>query len=139
MIVQDFTIDKYNWTVRVYYTVSFYPIEEIVEELVSLGCAHDDILDCIDAMEDFKYDTGSLHSNLYQRRSIAIIGPSSSAEEFSDTLTHEIGHLTAHIAIADNIDPFGEEIQYLAGYISKQAFVVAEKFLCSHCREELFK
>ena len=38
MIVQEFTLDKYDWKVKIYYAVSFYPIEDIVGDLVDLGC-----------------------------------------------------------------------------------------------------
>lgn len=139
MIRQDFTIDKYDWKVRIYYAMSFYPIEDIVKDLVLLKCDKEDMDHCIEVMENFEYDTGSMHSNLFQKRSVGIIGPSSSAEEFENTITHEIGHLAAHISIAYNIDPLGEEIQYIAGCISQKMFKVTEMFLCSHCREQLYE
>ena len=42
-----------------------------------------------------------------------------------------------HIARVDNIDPFGEELAYLAGEIGLQTFPIAKRFLCEHCREDL--
>ena len=138
MIVQEFTLDKYDWDVKVYYAVSHYPIEDITDDLVGLGCYEDDILTAIELMEDDGLDFASTHSNLIQRKTVIIFGESSSAKEFANTLAHEVGHLAAHISIADNIDPFGERIQYLAGEITQEMFDVTEAFLCEHCREKLY-
>lgn len=137
MIVQEFTIDDYDWKVKIYYSMSYYPLEEIIKDLNDLGCSSDDIEETIDLLDSKKYDAGVTHSNIYERRSVIIISPSSSAEEFFNTIIHEIGHITIHISIADGIDPFSEELQYLSGYIGKEAFKVCEKLLCNKCRKAL--
>lgn len=36
-----------------------------------------------------------------------------------------------------NIDPFGEEFQYLVGEIGQDMFPVAKIFLCDRCRKQL--
>ena len=138
MIVQEFTLNKYAWDVKIYYAVSFYPIEEIIDDLLDLGCQQTDIEITLESMEEDLMDFASTHSNLTQRKTVIILGKSSSAKEFANTLAHEVGHLAAHISIADNIDPFGEEIQYLAGKITEEMFDVSEKFLCEHCRNKLY-
>lgn len=137
MIVQEFTIDDYDWKVKIYYSMSYYPLEEIIKDLNDLGCSSDDIEETVELLENKKYDTGVTHSNIYKRESIIIISPSSSAEEFFNTIIHEIGHITMHICIADNMDPFSEELQYLSGYIGKEAFKVCESLLCNKCRKAL--
>ena len=38
-----------------------------------------------------------------------------------------------HIAEALGIDPFGEELQYLAGEIGRKTYPVARIYLCSRC------
>ena len=40
-----------------------------------------------------------------------------------------------HIAEALGIDPFGEELQYLAGKIGRKTYPVARMYLCSRCGE----
>lgn len=47
------------------------------------------------------------------------------------------GHLCRHISKAFGIDPYGEEAQYLSGYVGQKMFPVAKKFLCEHCRKGL--
>lgn len=138
MIVQEFTLNNYDWKVKVYYAVSFYPIEEVMKDLLDLGCTEEDMEITLNSMEENLVDFASTHSNLLQRETVIILGESSSAKEFANTLAHEVGHLAAHISIADNIDPFGEEIQYLAGKITEEMFAVSKEFLCEHCRKKLY-
>ena len=137
MYVQDFTLDRYDWLVRVYYAVSFYPIDDIVEDLYSLECDDDTIKDTVKALSKYSLNDGFIHSNIYSRKSVIIIGPTSSAEQFLDTWDHEKGHLAMHICIADELDPYSEEYQYLTGEIGRQMFPVAQKFLCDECRKHL--
>ena len=37
------------------------------------------------------------------------------------------------------VDPYGEEEQYLRGYIGQKMFLVAKKFLCECCRKKLIR
>ena len=139
MIVQEFTLSKYDWNIKIYYAISFYPVEDIVSDLIDLGCEDEDILIVKSLIKDDIVDFASTHSNLIKRKTVMIFGISSSASEFANSLAHEVGHLASHISIADNINPFGEEIQYLAGNITQQMFDVTERFLCEHCRQKLYK
>lgn len=137
MYVQDFTLDKYGWYVKVYYAVSFYPMEDIINDLYSVGCDEDTIEETVRELEKFNLNDGFIHSNVFSHRSLIIIGPTSSAEQFLDTWDHEKGHLAMHICIANDIDPLSEEYQYLTGEIGRQMFNVAQKFLCNECRKNL--
>lgn len=58
---------------------------------------------------------------------------------FQNSWDHEKGHLCRHISKAFGIDPYGEEAQYLSGYVGQKMFPVAKKFLCEHCRKGLEK
>lgn len=137
MIMQEFTLDKYGWFVRIYYAISFYPLDDIAKDLLALGCPEEDVEEEMDKLSEFKYDTGYIYSNINRKMSIIIIGPTKTPEEFQDTIDHEKGHLAMHICIAENIEPFSEEFQYLNGMIGQQVFKVAKHFLCEHCREKL--
>ena len=63
----------------------------------------------------------------------------STPEEFQNSWDHEKGHLCRHISKAFGIDPYGEEAQYLSGYVGQKMFPVAKKFLCEHCRKGMEK
>lgn len=139
MIVQDFTIDKYGWYVKVYYATSFYPFKEIENDLYSLGYDDVKVEETIEELKEYKENEGYIFTNIHADRSLIIIGPTTSAEDFQDTFDHEKGHLAMHIAIAKDIDPFSEEFQYLNGVIGKQMFRAGKMFLCEHCRTKLLE
>lgn len=134
MIIQEFTLDEYGWFVRVYYIIDKYPLDEIEKDLLALGCDEEDIEKEIEEMSKFKMNQGFIHSNLNRKMSIIIIGPTTNAAEFQDSLDHEKGHLAMHVSIANDIDPFSEKFQYLNGMIGHEMFLVAKEFLCDHCR-----
>ena len=139
MIVQDFTIDKYGWYVKVYYVTSFYSFREIENDLYSLGYDDEKVEEIINELKEYKENEGYIFTNIHADRSLIIIGPTTSAEDFQDTFDHEKGHLAMHIAIAKDIDPFSEEFQYLNGIIGKQMFKAGKMFLCEHCRTKLLE
>ncbi len=68
-----------------------------------------------------------------------VIAKTSSPEEFAHSYDHEKGHLAKHIALAYDIDPYGEEFQYMSGDIAKMMFPVARKFMCECCRKKLYR
>ncbi len=138
MIVQDFTLDEYEWYVKVYYSTGNYAFDAIRRDLFSLGCSDEEVQDTLVEISNMGYDDAKIMSNGFARRSLIIFSPSSSADEFLDTWDHEKGHLATHICIADNLDPYSEDYQYLTGNIGKQMFKVTKMFLCDKCREHIY-
>jgi len=137
MIIQEFTVDRYDWLVRVFYLIDTFPLGEIIESLQELGCDEGEAYDTAESLELEGYNVGATYSNMYKRESLVIIGKADSAEEFYDTFDHEKGHLVMHICIADSIDPFSEKFQYLSGEIAGSMFSAAKELLCEECRKRL--
>ena len=137
LLGQEFTLTKWDWHVRVFYVVDLIPIDFIIEELYGIGCDKNDINDAISVLDNDEDNRGITFSNDKERESIMVIGETSCPAQFSNSFDHEKLHLAMHIARVDNIDPFGEELAYLAGEIGLQTFPVAKRFLCEHCREDL--
>ena len=104
-----------RWVVDFLFAEEEYDIDGV------LACAYDagaseDALDEIEyAMAECGYDCGFTFTNPNKFRAVVAVGPTTSGEEFIDTLTHEIHHLA--VAIADNlgIDLESETPAYLAG------------------------
>lgn len=136
MIVQEFTLDECEWFVKVYYLIDKFPKEDIFGDLMNLGCSKEETIETVDSLESEGFNVGSIHSNIYRRRSLIVIGKADSTDEFFDTFDHEKGHLAMHICIADGIDPFSEDYQYLAGEIGKQMFKAAKELFCEECRKK---
>ena len=137
ILAQEFTLTKWDWRVRVFYVVDLIPIDFIIEELYGIGCTERDVDNAVKVLDNGKDNRGITFSNNEERESIIVIGETSCPAQFSNSFDHEKLHLAMHIARVNNIDPFGEELAYLAGEIGLQTFPIAKRFLCEHCREDL--
>ena len=139
MIVQDITLPRYRWRVRVYYAVTAYWTDDIIRDLASIGCHGTALRRAYASLTRGGLDTGLTYSNRRTHESVMVIGLTSSAEQFQNSLDHEKGHLVKHMSLAFSLDPYGEEQQYLSGEIGQRMFPVARRFLCEHCRKELYE
>ena len=139
MIVQDIILPEYRWRVRVYYAVTAYWTDDIIRDLASIGCHGTALRRAYASLTRGGLDTGLTYSNRRTHESVMVIGLTSSAEQFQNSLDHEKGHLVKHMSLAFSLDPYGEEQQYLSGEIGQRMFPVARRFLCEHCRKELYE
>nr|UVN06327.1 MAG: hypothetical protein [Bacteriophage sp.] len=137
MIIQEFYIPDYDWEVRVYYAVDCYYTDRIIADLQRVGCRGLDLANAYKNMRSCNLNTGITYSNIRNRQTVMVIALTSSPEEFQNSFDHEKGHLCRHISRVFGIDPYGEEAQYLSGYVGQKMFPVAKKFLCEHCRRSL--
>lgn len=133
-IIQEFYLKEWDWWVKVFYVVDSIPIDFIVSNLKKIGM--NDESEFTKLFEDAE-NKGYTYSNLSRRKSIIVIGETTCPIEFQHTFDHEKLHLAIHIAKEDHIDPFSEELAYLAGDIGMEMFPIAKRFLCEHCRNEL--
>ena len=139
MIIQNFILPRYRWRVRVYYAVTTYWTDDIIRDLVRIGCHDTELRRAYANLTRVGLDTGLTYSNRRTHESVMVIGLTSSAAQFQNSLDHEKGHLVKHISLAFGLDPYGEEQQYLSGEIGQRMFPVARRFLCEHCRSKLYE
>ena len=139
MIVQDFYIAKYDWHVRVFYAVTTYWTNTILRELERIGCTGSNLENAFRSLSSGNLNTGLTYSNFEHRLTVMVIAMTTSPEQFQNSWDHEKGHLCRHISRTFGIDPYGEEEQYLRGYIGKKMFPVSKKFLCECCRKKLIR
>lgn len=137
-------MSKYRWNVSVYYAIDSYYIDEIIDNMYSIGCDGDMLRAAYDNMSSDKMNTGVTYSNFRDRKTVMVIAITSSAKEFEKSWRHECGHLATHICQAFDITPYGEEIQYLGQDIVEATWDIAKNFLCEcHCckkkKKELLK
>lgn len=137
MITQVIYLEDYDWLIKIYYAVSTYYTDEILEELDSIGCEGKAFESIKSMLINHTYNSGYTYSNQNLHVTIMVIGLTDSAEEFQNTFDHEKGHAATHIAEYYDINPYGEEFQYLQGKIGQEMFKEAKKFLCEHCRINL--
>lgn len=68
-----------------------------------------------DIMHSGEDDTGFTYTNPSIMKAVVVIGPSSSGDEFINTLVHEVHHLAVAIAANLGVDLEGEAPAYIAG------------------------
>lgn len=134
MIVQDIWLKDYDWRATFFYAEDECLCDSLFDELEKIDCYGVDMDSIRDMLRKCERNTGFTYTNRMDHGSVVFIAPTDSAEQFMDTFDHEKGHLAKHIAMECEIDPWGEEYQYLSGEIARQTFPAAKQFLCDHCR-----
>lgn len=123
-----------RWKVEFYFAVEGYDADVLLDRMFDFGAGAHSMRQAMELMESDKLNTGFTFSNPLERVAIIAIGPTSSAEEFLNTMTHEIHHLAVAIASSLGVDLESETPAYLAG---DSAMALAELICslgCSHCR-----
>lgn len=145
MIVKDLYIKKYDWNLRIYYAVTCYYTDEIMQDLFEIRCPERTMKKAYKNMSACRLNTGLTYSNPRLRETIMVIGMWSHPAEFDNSLSHELRHFTDHVANAYGLESGGEEVAYLTGDIRKELYSINSMFLCgckSHnedIQRELYK
>lgn len=135
MIRQNFWLPKYDWLVYAYYVVTKPHAEEILDNLIAIGCRGRDLRTAHQNLYSSKLDTGLTYSNKATRETVMVFAKTSCAREFQQSYQHETGHLKDHITQAFGISPHGEGIQYIGDDIVEATWSVAHELLCDCCRK----
>lgn len=135
MMVQRVSLPDWRWNVMFCYDAVADDTDTILDLMDEAGISIDKIAAAERILSHIQSNTGLTASSFNSRTSVCVIGRASSVFEFQNTYDHEKGHVTMHIAKAIGIDPFGEELQYLAGEIGAKTYPAARMYLCSGCGE----
>lgn len=133
---QNITLSN-GWRVRVFYSVTSYHLYEIMDSLRNAGCDKESMAKAFRNISSGKLDTGLTYSNPRTKESVMVIGYASSADEYANSIFHETQHLVKHITKTLGIDPYGEEICYLAGEVGAAINHFAHDLLCDNCLSKL--
>lgn len=136
MVVQDIYIEDYRWSVRIFYAVSGYDVDEIMRALHSIGCTADYAAEAYSNLRRNALNSGLTFSNYRRRQSVVVVALSSSAKQFHRCLIHELRHLQSHIASADNIDEKSEQVCYLLDDIVGLVHETCAPMMCGCCRKK---
>lgn len=131
MIRQRICLPHYDdWEVYCYYAVSTYYVDEIMERLWDIGANATLAKEAYNNLSSGDLDTGLCYSNYDLRKSVMVISKASSPAEFFNSLSHELRHLTSHIAKTFNLSSTGEPVAYLSGEISREIYPRICHLLC---------
>lgn len=116
---QNFKIDRYNWSVIIYYTTNDTEKKEILDMLEGLDCESNTLSSIKNNLSKSAIDTGFAYSSYNKQCSIIVIHKASSIGEFINTFEHEKNHLEMHICEALDINPYSEEAAHLSGNLAQ--------------------
>lgn len=134
MITQTIYLSEYDWTVHCFYAVSDYYVDDIMTQLWEIGCDGEYARRAYENLSSGQLDTGLTYSNSMRRQTVMVVGKSSSAAEFFNSLLHELKHVEAHITKAFGLNPVGENIAYLCGELGREIYPNVSHLLCDCCR-----
>lgn len=123
------------------WVVDFIFAEDGYDDEAVLGCLYD-----IDApipvmrranriMESREYNRGFTYANPGLKRAVVVVGPTTSGEQFINTLSHEIDHLSDAVAEYYGIKKHREGTSYITGDTTMALTKIICHLGCDRCRE----
>ena len=123
-----------GWECDFFFSVAGgYDIDRILDLLYDDGAPMRVLRNAEQKMRADLPNEGFTWSDYWDRRSVVVIGPTSSGAEFLDSFVHEIGHLSDHIAQELGIRLDSERSKYILGDMAREFADVVCRLGCRHC------
>lgn len=135
MIRAQIYLPYYDWTIYAYIAVHEYYTYEILDKMRQIGADSESLAKAHRNLTARQLNNGLTYSNPRTRETVWVTELTSSAEEFFNSIVHEIRHLQQHISNEFGIDENSEEVCYLCGDIALRLFPYVKGLLCDHCRK----
>lgn len=120
-----------RWVADFLFAPDGYEKEEILTVLYEMGAPERLVHRVYDIIESNRLNTGFTFTNDQNLTALVVVGPTSSGEEFINTLVHEVHHLAVAIASNLGIDLESEAPAYLVG---DSAFELADLICDLGCK-----
>lgn len=131
MIKQKIYLEDISWHIILYYAVTHFEVDEIMQMLERAGCRGRNLESAYRNLSSGDLNTGLCFSG--DGVSVLVISVTSSKPQFMNSLVHELHHLASQIGNARGYDLLGEEVCYLAGEIAAEMYPIVGKYLCQCC------
>lgn len=128
-------IEKYDWTVQLFYAVTCYQIDWILRALESIECPQQIQEQVEKNLLARNIDTGFTYSNKKIGKSVLVVGLHSSPAQFLNSFEHELRHLVDDISDTYGLNTGGEEVAYLTGDLNSTLWKDVHRFICCQCRQ----
>ena len=122
-----------RWRVDFLFAEKGYDMDEVLEYLYDCGATDRALRQAKNLMALCEYNCGFTFANPEIYQAVVFIGPTSSGEEFIDTLVHETHHLAVAIAAGLGIDLESETPAYIAGDSARDLADIICQMGCRHC------
>ena len=137
VITHVFHIWQHGWLVKAYINSDVSDADLILGELLSVGVDMDTMRFAFRNLRGGQKNTGLTYTSLWYRTTILVVSQSTSAEEFFNSLVHEISHAKTHICEYLGIDLTSEEASYFSGGLARDLFPHVKHLLCESCRNKI--
>ena len=117
MTEQEIYIERYDWTVHVMYDVHSNDSMKVRRYLRDLGCVGIPLEDACNLVLEGEANKGITYSNVDTRKTVVVIGWTTSKAEYMNSLSHEMLHVVQHISEQFLINMYGEDARYLLGWL----------------------
>ena len=132
-----FHIWQHDWIVKAYIDTTSEDAEEILDELRSIGADMDVMRTAYKILRSGKPNSGLTYVSLASRETVIVVSRSTSAEEYFNSIVHEIAHAGVYMCNALEIDLSSEEAAYFQGGLARDLYPCVKEFLCECCRHKI--
>lgn len=122
-----------HWVIDFLFAAERYDKEGVLACLYDIYAPRSVMRSAVEIMEKGNPDCGFTFSNPDVKRSVCVIGPSSSGREFINTFVHEVRHVADAIALSIGHDLDGEVPAYISGDAAMALAEVVCELGCEHC------
>ena len=122
-----------RWRVEFYFAPDGYEVDELLDRLYDMGANAGIMRQAMTLMESEQPNTGFTFPNPYEYEAMVVVGPTTSGDEFVNSLVHEVHHLAVAIAKELGIDLESETPAYIAGDSARELASIICRLGCSHC------
>lgn len=126
------TLNIGRWLVVFLFAGEDYNAYDVLQVLADAGASLD-ILDQAEETLICKENCGFTYTDSRHHIAVVFIGPSSSGEEFIDTLVHEVHHLAVAVADGLGVDLRSEDPAYIAGDAARALAKTICRMGCRRC------
>lgn len=138
MITHVFHIHQHDWLVKAYINSDASDAELILGDLLSVGADMETMRLAFRNLRGGLKNTGLTYTSRWNRTTIMVVSKSTSAEEFFNSLVHEMCHAMVHICGVEEIDLTSEQASYFIGGLARDLFPHVKHLLCESCRKKKY-
>ena len=129
MIRQQFYVEHY-WEVTVLYDLDFDLFQYVEDELLDIGFPLKEI-DILYYQLWSGYAKAVTCSNIEYHKSIILLLPHTSPQDYLDSIVHETEHVKQAMLEAYQVEDKGEPPAYTIGYLISRMYPVLRSIICS--------
>lgn len=132
-----FYIEQHDWLVKAYIGTTADDADVILDELQFLGADMDIMRKAYKNLRGGELNTGLTYASPWNRETVIVVSRATSAEEYFNSIVHEIAHAGVYTCDALGIDLKSEQAAYFQGGLARDLYPCVRHLLCDCCRAKV--